>query len=66
MAGAYCTVLLVGVCIYLGADAAAALIGNGLVWLRRIAFGLAAAALLWSAVRRLRSYHRKAFTLPPG
>jgi hypothetical protein len=65
VAGAYCTVLLVGAGVYLGADAAAALIGNGLVWLRRIAFGLAAAALLWSAMRRLRSYHRRAIALPP-
>lgn len=62
--GAYLTVLSVGVAIYLGADAAAKVIADGLVWLRRFAFGFAALALLWSATRRLRSYRRRAIALP--
>lgn len=62
--GAFLTVLFVGIGVYLGAGAAAGIIADGLVWLRRIAFGLAALALLWSAVRRLRSYSRTAIALP--
>lgn len=64
VAGAYATVLAVGVTIFVAADAAAAAISGGLVWVRRIAFGLAALALLWSAARRLRSYRRRAIALP--
>jgi hypothetical protein len=64
VAGAYLTVLIVGIGIYLGAGAAATVIADGLVWLRRLAFGLAALALLWSAARRLRSYRRRAIALP--
>ncbi len=62
--GAYLTVFCVGVGIYLGADAAAQVIADGLVWLRRLAFGLATLALLWSAARRLRTYRRPAIALP--
>jgi Sap, sulfolipid-1-addressing protein len=62
--GALLTVLGIGVGIYFGAGAAAEIIANGLVWLRRLAFGLAALALLWSAFRRLRSYHRRPIALP--
>ena len=64
VAGAYLTVLIVGIGIYLGAGAAATVIADGWVWLRRLAFGLAALALLWSAARRLRSYRRRAIALP--
>ncbi len=62
--GAYLTVFAVGFGIYLGADAAAGVIADGLVWLRRLAFGLAAGALLISAGRRLRSHRRRAIALP--
>ncbi len=64
VAGAYLTVLCVGIGIYLGADAAAKIIADGLVWLRRLAFGFASLALFWSAARRLRSYRRRAIELP--
>jgi cytochrome c biogenesis protein CcdA len=37
---------------------------GGLVWVRRIAFGLAALMLLRSALRRLHSTHRARITLP--
>lgn len=62
--GAYLTVLVPGGVVFLAADAAADAVSGGLVWLRRIAFGLAAVALLWSAVRRLRSYRARAVALP--
>ncbi|QJY51159.1 GAP family protein [Pseudonocardia broussonetiae] len=62
--GAYLTVLALGGVVYLAADAAADLVAGGLVWLRRIAFGIAAVVLLWSAARRLRSYRRQAIALP--
>src|SRR3712207_9365697 len=38
--GAYGTVFALGAVIYLGADAAAAAVADGLVWLRRIALPL--------------------------
>ena len=62
--GAYLTVLVLGGVVFLAADAAADVVSGGLVWLRRIAFGLAAVALLWSAVRRLRSYRARSIALP--
>ncbi len=62
--GAYGVVLLVGVVIYLGADAAAEALSAGLDWLRRGAFGLAAVALAVSGVRRLRDRERGAVSLP--
>ncbi len=62
--GAYGVVVLVGMAVYLGADAAAAVVSAGLAWLRRIAFGLAAVALAAGAVRRLRDRDRGAATLP--
>lgn len=62
--GAYLTVLVLGGVVFLAADAAADIVAGGLVWLRRIAFGLAALALFWSAIRRLRSYRATAIALP--
>jgi hypothetical protein len=62
--GAYGVVLLVGVVMYLGADAAAEALSAGLDWLRRGAFGLAAVALAVSGVRRLRDRERGAVSLP--
>ncbi|TFV80152.1 hypothetical protein E4P40_18050 [Blastococcus sp. CT_GayMR20] len=63
--GAYGVVVLVGIAVYVGADAAAAVVSAGLGWLRSIAFGLAAVVLAVSAVRRLRDRDRGAVTLPP-
>jgi cytochrome c biogenesis protein CcdA len=62
--GAYLTVLGLGAGLYLAADAAAGVLDGGLVWVRRIAFGLAALMLLLSALRRLHSTHRARVTLP--
>ncbi|HXV91681.1 MAG TPA: GAP family protein, partial [Pseudonocardia sp.] len=62
--GAYLVVLGGGALAYLAADAAAGAVTGGLVWVRRIAFGLAAVALLLAAVRRLRPYRRGAIALP--
>jgi Sap, sulfolipid-1-addressing protein len=64
VAGAYTVVLVVGVAVYLGADAAAGALTAGIVWVRRIAFGLAALLLLVAALRRLRTSHRSAVVLP--
>ncbi|NDI49627.1 GAP family protein [Goekera deserti] len=64
VAGAYLTVLLLGVVVFLAADAAAESVTGGLVWVRRVAFGLAALILLVTAVRRLWPRHRAAVTLP--
>ena len=62
--GAFSSVLTVGLVIYLGADAAAASLDGGLIWLRRGAFGLAALVLLVSALRALRPRRRAAVGLP--
>ena len=62
--GAFATVLALGVAIYFGADAASGVVDGGLVWLRRIAFGLAAALVMISALRWLRPRRRKAVGLP--
>lgn len=64
VAGAFGTVLVVGAAVYLGADAASSGVGNGLVWLRRAAFGLAAAVVLLAAVRSLRPRRRREMVLP--
>lgn len=64
VAGAYLTVLGLGVLVYLGAEAAATAVGDGLVWLRRGAFTLAAVALAVAGVRRLRARTRPAVTVP--
>ncbi len=64
VAGAYLTVLALGLAVFAGADAAAGALTGGVTWVRRIALGLAAVLLLLAAVRRLRSRHRRAVTLP--
>lgn len=62
--GAFSTVFLVGLALYLGADAAASAISGALNWLRRGAFGLAALVLFVSAARSLRVRRRAAVGLP--
>ena len=62
--GAFATVFLLGLALYVGADAAASAISGALTWLRRGAFGLAALVLLVSAARSLRVRHRSAIGLP--
>ena len=62
--GAFLTVLALGVALYLAADAAAGVVEGGLVWVRRIAFGLAAVMLLRVALTRLRPSRRAPITLP--
>jgi Sap, sulfolipid-1-addressing protein len=64
VSGAYVTVAALGIVLFLSAGAAADAVSGGLVWIRRIAFGIAAAMLLVAAVRRLRSRDRKAVGLP--
>jgi len=64
VAGAFLTVFSVGVVVYLGADAATDGVANGLVWVRRGAFGLAALIVLVSAVRALRPRRRSELVLP--
>lgn len=63
IAGAYATVLGVGVVVYLAAEAATAVPG-GLEWVRRGAFGVVAVILLVAAARRLGHYRRKPIALP--
>ncbi|GAA0807403.1 GAP family protein [Spirilliplanes yamanashiensis] len=62
--GAYLTVLALGAVVYAGADTAAEAAGNGLVWVRRIAFTIAAVALAVAGLRRLRDRIRPAVTVP--
>lgn len=62
--GAFISVFLVGLAVYLGAETAAESITGALTWLRRGAFGLAALVLLLSAARSLRTRHRSAVQLP--
>ncbi|MGN9809346.1 GAP family protein [Micromonospora sp. BQ11] len=64
VAGAYLTVLGLGVLLYFGADAASAAVGDGLLWLRRGAFTLAAIALVVAGIQRLRTRTRAAVTVP--
>ncbi|HZB21214.1 MAG TPA: hypothetical protein VE463_15365, partial [Blastococcus sp.] len=54
VSGAYVVVLVMGTVVLLSAGAAASAVSGGLVWIRRIAFAVAALALLLAAVRRLR------------
>ena len=62
--GAFLSVFALGVTLFLGADAAATALEDGLTWLRRLAFGLAAGVLLVAAVRALRPRRRRAIGLP--
>jgi Sap, sulfolipid-1-addressing protein len=64
VAGAYLTVLALGAVVYIGADVAADAAGNGLIWVRRIAFTAAAVALSVAGLRRLRARIRPAVTVP--
>jgi cytochrome c biogenesis protein CcdA len=64
VAGAFATVLGVGVLVYLGADAASEGVTNGVAWVRRGAFGLAALVVLVSAARALRPRVRRELVLP--
>jgi hypothetical protein len=64
VAGAYLTVLGLGAVVYVGADAAADAAAGGLVWVRRIAFTMAAVALAVAGLRRLRPRIRPAVTVP--
>jgi cytochrome c biogenesis protein CcdA len=62
--GALSTVFILGTIIFLGAGAAADVVGDGLVWLRRIVFLTAAVALFVAGFRRLRDRGRKSIGLP--
>lgn len=62
--GAFATVFVIGLALYVGAEAAASSITGALTWLRRGAFGLAALVLFVSAARSLRVRHRSAIALP--
>lgn len=62
--GAFATVFLLGLALYVGAEAAASSISGALTWLRRGAFGLAALMLFVSSARSLRVRHRSAIGLP--
>jgi cytochrome c biogenesis protein CcdA len=62
--GAFTTVLLIGLALYVGAEAAASAIAGALTWLRRGAFGLTALVLFVSAVRSLRARRRATIGLP--
>lgn len=64
VAGAYATVLGLGVVVFLAAGAAADASPDGLVWVRRVAFSLAALLVLVAAARRLRGRDRAAIALP--
>ncbi|WP_250037552.1 GAP family protein [Paractinoplanes maris] len=64
VAGAYLTVFVLGAVVYAGADVAAGATGDGLLWVRRIAFTVAAVALAVAGLRRLRARVRPAVTVP--
>jgi hypothetical protein len=64
VAGAYLTVACLGALVYVGADTAADAAGNGLDWVRRTAFTVAAVALAVTGLRRLRPRIRPAVTVP--
>lgn len=64
VAGAYTAVLVLGLAVFTGAGAAADVVSDGLLWLRRIAFGIAALGLLIAALRRLRPRVASAVALP--
>jgi len=64
VACAYAVVLLVGAAVYLGADSLSGALTGGVTWVRRTALGLAAAAILVTGLRRLRTQRRRAVELP--
>lgn len=64
VAGAVGAVLALGAVVFVSARAAAEVLTDGLVRVRRAAFGAAAAGLLVAAVRRLRPRPRRSVRLP--
>jgi cytochrome c biogenesis protein CcdA len=62
--GAALTVFTLGAVVFISAGAAADVVSDGIVWLRRLAFGLAAVALFVAAARRLRPRARQPISLP--
>jgi cytochrome c biogenesis protein CcdA len=64
VAAAATTVVAVGAAIYFSSAAAVSTLDSGLDWLRRIAFTIAALALLVAAVKRLSDRPRRAPSLP--
>ncbi|WP_165067085.1 GAP family protein [Marisediminicola senii] len=62
--GAMSTVFALGLLIFVGASAAANAVGEGLVWLRRAVFLIAAITLAVAGVRRLKDRERKGIDLP--
>lgn len=62
--GALSTVFILGTVIFLGAGAAADTVSDGLVWLRRIVFLVAAVTLFITGYRRLKDRPRKGIGLP--
>jgi hypothetical protein len=62
--GAFASVFLVGLALYVGAETVASSVSGALAWLRRGAFGLAALVLFVSALRSLRARRRAAIGLP--
>lgn len=64
VAGAFAIVLAVGMSLFLGLDAIGDAVDGASVWVRRVALLLAAAALIVSGVKRLRSRQRDAVVLP--
>lgn len=62
--GALSTVFILGTVIFLGAGAAADTVSDGLVWLRRIVFLVAAVTLFITGYRRLKDRPREGIGLP--
>jgi len=62
--GAMSTVFTLGMVIFLGANAAADAVGEGLIWLRRGVFLIAAIALAVAGLRRFKDRERKGIDLP--
>ncbi|WP_082046054.1 GAP family protein [Arthrobacter sp. L77] len=62
--GAMSTVFVLGTAIFLGASAAADAVGEGLIWLRRTVFLIAAITLAVAGFRRFKDRERKGVELP--
>ena len=65
VAGAYGVVLIAGTALFIGSGELGEAVQGGAALVRRGALLLAALILVISGVRRLRTRHRKAVTLPP-
>lgn len=63
--GAMSTVFALNMVILLGASAAADAVGEGLVWLRRAVFLIAAITVAVAGFRRFKDRERKGIDLPP-